>query len=155
MQAWKPKCKCVHPRSMPYPHLPPLHTQLGMVVHAPATSELLSMVPRQPISIFYERHCLKGKKLESGRTGPLLLPLVSVCDRKSCAKVSPSCVLAEVILDVTRIWSPWWEVLWKITGLYSRNRSQDAPAHLASVKITRLGQSPPPRPAAAEQDNRM
>lgn len=122
---------------------PPTHTQLGMVVHAPVTSELLSMETKQPILIFYERHCLTGKNLESGRTGPLWLPLVSVCDRKSGAKVSPSCVLAEVILDVTRIWSPWWEVLWKITGLHSRNRSQDAPAHLASVKITCLGQSPP------------
>lgn len=135
------------------PHLPPPTTRHGCA--CPVTSELLSMETKQPILIFYKRHCLKGKNLESGRTGPLWLPLVSVCDRKSCAKVSPSCVLAEVILDVTRIWSPWWEVLWKITGLHSRNQSQDAPAHLASVKITCLGQSTPPHPTAAEQDNRM
>lgn len=37
------------------------------------------------------------------------------------AQVPPPCILTEANLALTRISSPWWRILWKITRLYSKN----------------------------------
>lgn len=55
---------------------------------------------------------------------------------KACAtNAPPSCIHDEAFSGLTRIWSPWWRIPWKITHLYSKTLVQDVPANLAFVKL--------------------
>lgn len=52
------------------------------------------------------------------------LPIVTGRDSTD---VSPSCIFAEAILDLTRIYSPWWRILWEISLLHSRTLRSRCP----------------------------